>query len=62
MRERLVPGPYLSPSAHRARKRAWVRGYIKPCELSDAQCLIKLDDPFPVHLPILSQRRNPLLK
>ena len=26
MRERLVPGPYLSPSAHRARKRAWVRG------------------------------------
>ena len=27
MRERLVPGPYLSLSAHRARIRAWVRGY-----------------------------------
>ena len=24
MRERLVRGPYLSSSAHRARKRAWV--------------------------------------
>ena len=30
MRERLVPGPYLSHSAHRARIRAWVRGYVYP--------------------------------
>ena len=40
MRERLVPGPYLSPSAHRARKRAWVRGYLErlPKELHVCDC------------------------
>ena len=43
MRERLVPGPYLSPSAHRARKRAWVRERLaeRPARNSTTICRCK---------------------
>ena len=43
MRERLVPGPYLSPSAHCARKRAWVRGYVLPIPYKRANCTIGIE-------------------
>ena len=50
MRERLVPGPYLSPSAHRARKRAWVRGYVTSLQLFSEEGIIhRLGEGFYQH-------------
>ena len=44
MRERLVPRPfYLSPSAHRARKRAWVRGQQFHCGHLAGNCYVDSD-------------------